>query len=98
LDKPTKVDNFLTKVFQPNQSAKLLKFTELKRICIQEYTLEKIELNPEQILTTIRIWDPATWTLSPSREIMIPKKISCHELNSLLLKYFPDIKVDIKIK
>jgi hypothetical protein len=72
---------------------KSLKFTDSKKICVQEYKMEKLDLNPDQMLTTIRIWDPSAWTLSHAREIIIPKKISCLELNQILLKYFPDIKV-----
>lgn len=74
---------------------KSLKFTDSKKICVQEYKMEKFDISTDQMLTTIRIWDPSAWTLSHPREIMVPKKISCLELNQILLKYFPDIKVNI---
>jgi len=72
---------------------KSLKFTDLKKICVQEYKIEKLDLNPDQMLTTIRIWDPSSWTLSYPREIIVPRKISCLELNQILLKHLPDIQV-----
>jgi hypothetical protein len=93
LEKPTKVIINNQKAYQDHQMVKSLKFTDLKKICIQEYKYEKFEINPDQMLTTIRIWDPSSWTLSYPREITIPKKITCLELNQILIKYFPDIKV-----
>ena len=84
-------------MFQNSQIVKALKFTDLKKICVQQYKQEKIELNSDEMITTIRLWDPSTWILSSSRQIVIPKKISCTELNILLLKDFPGIKVKIRL-
>ena len=80
-------------MFQNNQIIKTLKFTDLKKICFQQYLDEKIDLTSDQILTTVRVWDPSNWSISKSKEITITKKISCQELNLLILKYFPEINV-----
>ena len=80
-------------MFQNSQVIKSLKFTDLKKICVQQYTNEKIDLTSDQIMATIRVWDPSNWSLSESKEITITKKISCQELNILLLNNFPDINV-----
>ena len=81
-------------MFHNNISVKALKFTDLKKICVEEYKQEKLELTTDHIMTTIRIWDQSTWSLSLPRQIVIKKKISCIDLNVLLLKFFPDINVN----
>jgi len=80
-----------TKVFQENQEIKSLKFTESKKICIQEYKNEKLETSIDKMVTTVRLWDPSKWSLTNSIEILIQKKIKCSELIPVIINYFPEL-------
>lgn len=70
-----------------------LGFTDGKKICIQEYKIEKLHYFSESIHITIREWDPSLWTISYPIEILLPRKCTLSYFGEILQKYLSHISV-----
>lgn len=77
-----------------------MKFTENKKIILQEYSLSDLSFlednNNNTIQLTLREWNPGEWKMSQPVEILFKKGSTFLDLSQIIQEKFPHIPVKIK--
>ena len=83
----------LKQIFNPEMTFWNLQLNDNKKLVIQEYKKQKIEIKEEQIQVSVREWQPDEWKISEPIELIINKDITFYDLLLILSKEYPFISV-----